>query len=84
MREKLSKVNNLIKAALLDSVRPKVELVEIDNGFVQPDGTVSHHDMHDYLLLTNAGAMKAFEPVHELLQQLLTEGETEKDLTPSE
>lgn len=66
------------------STFPRVEVVSIDNGFVQPDGTISHHDMHDYLLLTNAGSRKAFEPVHELLLQLLNEGETEKDLTPSE
>ena len=63
---------------------PKVESVQIDKGFVLPDGSISHYDMHDYLLLTNTGARKAFEPVHDLLQQLLNEGEPEKDLTPSE
>ncbi|PSN31057.1 Platelet-activating factor acetylhydrolase IB subunit beta [Blattella germanica] len=60
------------------------EIVAIDKGFIQPDGTISHHDMHDYLHLTNSGYEKAFEPVHDLLMQLLTEGEPEKDLTPSE
>ncbi|KAJ8964827.1 hypothetical protein NQ314_004635 [Rhamnusium bicolor] len=82
VREKISKVNDLLKSNL--EGLPKVELVTIDKGFIQPDGTISHHDMHDYLLLTNAGSKKAFEPVHELLLQLLNEGETEKDLTPSE
>ncbi|KAG5896895.1 hypothetical protein JTB14_033533 [Gonioctena quinquepunctata] len=82
VREKLTKVNELLKKNL--DGRTKVELVQIDNGFIQPDGTISHHDMHDYLLLTNAGSKKAFEPVHDLLLQLLSEGETEKDLTPSE
>ncbi|CAH1183773.1 unnamed protein product [Phaedon cochleariae] len=81
VREKLAKVNVLLKADLDD--RPKVELVEIDKGFIQPDGSISHHDMHDYLLLTNAGSKKAFEPVHELLVQLLNEEEPEKDLSLS-
>ena len=63
---------------------PKCEIVAIDKGFIQPDGTISHHDMHDYLHLTNSGYHKAFEPVHDLLLQLLSEGEPEKDLTPSE
>nr|CAI5866158.1 unnamed protein product [Callosobruchus analis] len=81
VREKLSKVNDLLKVSISG---PKVELVPIHGGLVQQDGTISHHDMHDYLLLTNAGAHKAFEPVHELLLQLLQENEVEKDLTPSE
>lgn len=58
----------------------KVELVEIHNGFVQSDGTISHYDMHDYLLLTNSGSKKAFEPVHELLLQLLNEGEADLEV----
>ncbi|XP_060518045.1 platelet-activating factor acetylhydrolase IB subunit beta homolog [Cylas formicarius] len=82
LREKFEKVNEHLKASI-ESLA-KVELVSIDKGFVQSDGTISHHDMHDYLLLTNAGSKKAFEPVHELLLQLLGEGESEKDLTPSE
>ncbi|KAL3280618.1 hypothetical protein HHI36_003855 [Cryptolaemus montrouzieri] len=82
IRDKLNKVNELLKEKL--SSQPKVELIQIDNGFVLPDGTISHHDMHDYLLLTNSGCRKAFKPVYELLVQLLTEGEPEKDLTPSE
>ncbi|XP_023016400.1 platelet-activating factor acetylhydrolase alpha [Leptinotarsa decemlineata] len=82
VREKLAKVNELLKSSL--NGRSKVQLVEIDKGFIQPDGTISHHDMHDYLLLTNSGSKKAFEPVYELLVQLLNESEIEKDLTPSE
>lgn len=82
VREKLTKVNDLLKSNL--DGRPKVELVVIDNGFIQPDGTISHHDMYDYLILTNAGSKKAFEPVYDLILQLLNEGEPEKDLTPSE
>lgn len=62
----------------------KVEVVSIHNGFVRSDGTISHHDMHDYLLLTNSASKKAFEPVHELLLQLLSEGETEVEYILSE
>lgn len=36
-------------------------------------GTISHHDMWDYLHLTKSGYTKAFEPVHELLLQILDE-----------
>ncbi|KAK9882513.1 hypothetical protein WA026_021860 [Henosepilachna vigintioctopunctata] len=84
IREKLSRVNDLLKEKLSLHPQPKVELISIDNGFILPDGTITHHDMYDYLLLTHSGCQKAFKPVYELLLQLLTEGETETDLTPSE
>lgn len=82
IRDKIAQVNKLLKTSV-DTFQ-KVELVQIDNGFIQPDGTISHHDMHDYLLLTNSGSKKAFEPVYELLLQLLNENEHEKELTISE
>lgn len=61
-----------------------VQVVPIDGGLVRTDGSISHHDMHDYLNLTTSTAMKVFEPVHDLLTQVLNENEKEKDLTPSE
>lgn len=82
LRDRNAEVNKLVHSKV--SAVPKCEIVAIDKGFIQPDGTISHHDMHDYLHLTNSGYSKAFEPVYELLLQLLSEGETEKDLTPSE
>ena len=82
LRDRNAEVNKLVHSKV--SAVPKCEIVAIDKGFIQPDGTISHHDMHDYLHLTNSGYCKAFEPVYELLLQLLSEGETEKDLTPSE
>ncbi|XP_050306684.1 platelet-activating factor acetylhydrolase IB subunit beta homolog [Anthonomus grandis grandis] len=78
LRDKFGQVNEMLKTSLAKF--PKLELVSIDKGFIQPDGTISHHDMHDYLLLTNAGSKKAFEPVHELILQLLHEGDSEKEL----
>ncbi|KAF5274710.1 hypothetical protein FQA39_LY07102 [Lamprigera yunnana] len=82
LRDQIVQVNELLVTKM--ATLPKVEVVVIDKGFIHVDGTISHHDMYDYLLLTNAGSKKAFEPVHDLLVQLLNEGETEKDLTPSE
>lgn len=58
--------------------------VDCSKGLVGADGTISHHDFPDYLHLSDAGYRKALEPLHDLLLQLLTEGEEEKDLTPSE
>lgn len=62
----------------------KVQIVAVDGGLIQSDGTISHHDMFDYLNLTNVGSKKVFEPVWDLLHQILTENEKERDLTPSE
>jgi len=55
----------------------KLQLVNIDTGFIQADSTISHHDMYDYLHLTQKGYSMAFEPVNELLTQLLQEMEGE-------
>lgn len=82
LRERNTKINKLLKEKAANM--NKVEVVSIDKGFIQNDGTISHHDMHDYLIPTNAACRKAFEPIYDLLQQLLCEGEPEKDLTPSE
>lgn len=82
LRERIAQVNEMLKSKI--TTIPKVEVVSIDKDFIQPDGSISHHDMHDYLLLTNSGSRKAFEPIYELLLQLLNEGEPEEDLTPSD
>lgn len=50
--------------------KDKVQTVQIDKGLVQADGTISHHDMFDYLNLTNAGYKKVFEPIYDLLSQV--------------
>jgi len=55
----------------------KLQMVNIDTGFIQADSSISHHDMYDYLHLTQKGYFKAFEPVNELLTQLLQEMEGE-------
>lgn len=38
-------------------------------------GFISHHDMWDYLHLSKSGYMKSFEPVHEILLQILADSE---------
>ncbi|XP_055390104.1 platelet-activating factor acetylhydrolase IB subunit beta homolog [Condylostylus longicornis] len=82
LRQKNSTVNHLLKEKC--SSLNRVQIVDIDKGVVQSDGSISHHDMFDYLNLTNSGTKKIFEPVHDLLSQILNENEPEKDLTPSE
>lgn len=82
LRDRNDAVNAIIREKA--QAMSKVEMLSVGQGLVQPDGTISHHDMYDYLHLTNTGYEKAFEPLAELLQQLLSEGEAEQDLTPSE
>lgn len=81
LREKIDKVNEVIKEKFQGMSR--VQIVDISKGLVQFDGTVSHHDLHDYLNLTNASSKKLFEPIWDLLQQILNENEKEL-LTPTE
>ena len=52
------------------------QMLNLINCF-QVDGTISHHDMFDYVTLTQKGYTKAFEPVNELLTTLLQEMEGE-------
>lgn len=84
LRGKNLEVNKLIAERFSTNRKDKVQIVQIDKGLVQADGTISHHDMFDYLNLTNAGYKKVFEPIYDLLSQILNENEPEKDLTPSE
>lgn len=81
LREKNEKINEIIKEKF--QALNKVQIVDISKGLVQLDGTISHHDLHDYLNLTNATSKKLFEPVWDLLHQILNENEKEV-LTPTE
>ncbi|XP_075215737.1 platelet-activating factor acetylhydrolase alpha [Lycorma delicatula] len=82
LRERNKTVNKIVRTKVQGW--PRVEVVAADKGLVQPDGTISHLDLPDYLHLSDSGYRKAFNELHELLIQLLSEGEEEKDLTPSE
>lgn len=82
MREKNEQVNKIIQEKCVGM--QKVQIIDISLGLLQADESISHHDMYDYLNLTNAASKKVFEPVWELLQQILNENEKEILLTPSE
>lgn len=82
LREKIEKINELIKEKFQPMT--KVQMVDISKGLVQVDGSISHHDLHDYLNLTNASSKKLFLPIWELLHQMLNENEKEVLLTPTE
>jgi len=71
LRERNDQVNQSLPAALANI--PRVQVVNIDPGFIQPDGSISHHDMFDYLHLTRLGYQKSFDPIYDLLLQLLSE-----------
>lgn len=61
LREKNEKVNQIIqeKCHGLD----KVQIIDISKGLIQNDGSISHHDLYDYLNLTNSASKKVFEVV---------------------
>ena len=67
----------MTKASPIYSIYIAYIAYNIDTGFEQVDQSISHHDMWDYLELTQKGYSKAFEPVHELLTQLISEMEGE-------
>ncbi|XP_078507449.1 platelet-activating factor acetylhydrolase IB subunit alpha1 [Lissotriton helveticus] len=71
LRGKNQKVNELLKLSL-----PRLanaQFLNVDPGFVQSDGSISHHDMYDYLHLTRSGYARICKPIHELLQRMLEE-----------
>ncbi|XP_065337876.1 platelet-activating factor acetylhydrolase IB subunit alpha2 [Cloeon dipterum] len=76
LRERNAKVNELLKEQLVGL--EKVQVLDVNEGIVQADGKIDAHDMDDYLHLTPEGYRKFFEPLMELLTQLLTEGEEEE------
>lgn len=71
LRQKLSSINE----AVANQVRkwPNVSFLDIDTQwFVNPvDGSISHHDMYDYLHLTRHGYRKLAEPLLEEIQTIL-------------
>jgi len=75
LRERNKEVNVMLEEYVKGN--SKLQMVNIDTGFIQADSSISHHDMYDYLHLTQKGYFKAFEPVNELLTQLLQEMEGE-------
>ncbi|XP_078002013.1 platelet-activating factor acetylhydrolase IB subunit alpha1 isoform X2 [Phascolarctos cinereus] len=73
LREKNRRVNELVRAALAG--RPRAHFLDADPGFVHSDGTISHHDMYDYLHLTRLGYTPVCRALHALLLRLLASGQ---------
>nr|ADD38229.1 Platelet-activating factor acetylhydrolase IB subunit gamma [Lepeophtheirus salmonis] len=82
LRERNAEVNRLIAEQLKGNSR--AQFVNSDSGLVQPDGTISHHDMFDYFHPTQKGYEKVFDPVYDLLLQLLSESEGGTERTEAE
>lgn len=77
LRERNSRVNEFLEQKMSQLPSPgRVQLVKSDSGFVQADGSISHLDLYDYLHLSPQGQRKVFEPVHDLLVQLLAESQS--------
>lgn len=77
LRERNSQVNELLAVKL--ALMSHVQLVNTAPDLVLPDGTISHLDMYDYLHLTPNGYRRVFDPLHDLLLQLLAESSEADD-----
>lgn len=64
-------MNELVRAAL--SGHPRAHFLDADPGFVHSDGTISHHDMYDYLHLSRLGYTPVCRSLHSLLLRLLAQ-----------
>lgn len=84
LRERNKCVNNLLDDYLKGNSRAQLVRLDAEPGFIRADGTISHHDLYDYLHLTQKGYDRAFEPVNELLLQLLAEFESDSVRTEAE
>ncbi|XP_030068104.1 platelet-activating factor acetylhydrolase IB subunit alpha1 isoform X2 [Microcaecilia unicolor] len=69
LRERNKKVNEILASSL--PLLSRAQFLDVDPGFVHSDGTISHHDMYDYLHLTRHGYSRVCKPIHELLLHLL-------------
>uniref|UniRef100_A0A2R5LCV2 Putative attractin and platelet-activating factor acetylhydrolase n=1 Tax=Ornithodoros turicata TaxID=34597 RepID=A0A2R5LCV2_9ACAR len=71
LREKRADVNSLLSRSLKN--KPNVQLVDLDPGFVQQDGSINCHDLFDFEHLNKQGYNTAFTPLADLVEQLLCE-----------
>ncbi|XP_045694209.1 platelet-activating factor acetylhydrolase IB subunit alpha1 isoform X1 [Phyllostomus hastatus] len=71
LREKNQQVNELVRATLAG--HPRAHFLDADPGFVHSDGTISHHDMYDYLHLSRLGYTPVCRTLHSLLLRLLAQ-----------
>ncbi|XP_025423022.1 platelet-activating factor acetylhydrolase IB subunit beta-like [Sipha flava] len=71
LRVRNSKVNVIVHEKVKSISR--LEVITVNTGLLQSDDTLSAQDMLDYLHPTDSCYRKIFEPVHELLLQILGE-----------
>ncbi|XP_015264886.1 PREDICTED: platelet-activating factor acetylhydrolase IB subunit gamma isoform X1 [Gekko japonicus] len=71
LRERNQRVNELLGAKV--PLLPNATFLDADPGFVHSDGTISHHDMYDYLHLSRHGYARFCPALHRLLLSLLGE-----------
>ncbi|XP_063798411.1 platelet-activating factor acetylhydrolase IB subunit alpha1 isoform X1 [Pseudophryne corroboree] len=69
LRERNKRLNELL-VELMPSM-PSAMFLDVDPGFVHSDGTISHHDMFDYLHLSRLGYSRVCQTLHQTLLQLL-------------
>ncbi|OCT70815.1 hypothetical protein XELAEV_18037739mg [Xenopus laevis] len=69
LRNRNLQVNKLLEKDLPSL--PNAFLLDADPGFVHSDGTISHHDMYDYLHLSRHGYARVCPTLHRTLLQLL-------------
>ncbi|KAI5708699.1 hypothetical protein M8J76_001434 [Diaphorina citri] len=64
--------------------RSRLEFISHDISDLVSDDRISAGDFFDFLRLTESGSRKVFGPIHDIIVQLLSEDEKEKDLSPVE
>lgn len=69
LRERNARVNEILTNVL--PTKRNAVLLNVDPGFVHSDGTISHHDMYDYLHLTRQGYALVCQTLHRMLLQLI-------------
>lgn len=75
LRVRNSKVNEIIHEKVKSISR--LEVITVNTGLLQSDETLSAQDMLDYLHPSDSCYWKIFEPVHELLLQILGEAKVD-------
>ncbi|XP_037079874.1 LOW QUALITY PROTEIN: platelet-activating factor acetylhydrolase IB subunit beta-like [Pollicipes pollicipes] len=73
LRERNAQTNELLAGRLASLER--TQLLADYSELVSADGQIDHQDMADYLHLTPEGYSKVFEPVYDLILQILNEKE---------
>ncbi|XP_028834954.1 platelet-activating factor acetylhydrolase IB subunit gamma isoform X1 [Denticeps clupeoides] len=69
LRERNAKVNELVQGKL--SSLSCASYLDVDPGFVQSDGTISHQDLYDYLHLTPQAYQRVCQPLYTCIKTLL-------------